>query len=85
MKKIEAVEGIDYYMALPYTLILRRDDEGEIVVEIKELPGCMAHGQDANEALEFIKEFQKAWIERCIESGSPVPEPEEEEDLPSGK
>jgi antitoxin HicB len=86
MKEIEAAKDIDYYMSLPYTFILRRDDEdGDIVVEIKELPGCMAHGQDANEALEIIKGFQRAWIERSIESGRPVPEPKEEEEMPSGK
>jgi antitoxin HicB len=85
MKITEAVKDTDYYMALPYTLLLQRDEDGEVVVEIKELPGCMAHGQDANEALEIVKEFQKAWIERCMESGRPVPEPEEEDELPSGK
>jgi antitoxin HicB len=85
MKKIEAAKDIGHYMALPYTIILRPDEDGDLVAQIKELPGCLAHGQDANEALETLKEFQHAWIERRIESGQSVPEPEDEEDLPSGK
>lgn len=85
MKKTEAVKDVGHYMALPYTIILRPDEDSDIVAQIRELPGCIAHGQDVNEALEVLKDFQQAWIERRIESGQPVPEPEEEEDLPSGK
>ena len=86
MKKTEAIiKDVPYYMGLSYTLTMRRDEEGDMVVEVKELPGCMAHGRDANEALEVLKEFQQAWIERCIESGKPVPEPDSEDDLPSGR
>jgi len=85
MKRTEALKDVVHYMALPYTIILKPDEEGDILAQVKELPGCLAHGQNASEALEILREFQRAWIERRIESGQPVPEPEEEEDLPSGK
>jgi antitoxin HicB len=75
----------DQYMSLPYTIIMHRDEDGDMVASIKELSGCMAHGQDANEALEILAEFQRAWIERRIESGNDVPLPEKDEELPSGK
>lgn len=79
------VKGLDYYMTLPYTIILRQDEEGDMIAEMKELEGCTAHGKDANEALEMLREFQKAWIERRMESGQYIPEPEKDDDLPSGK
>ena len=81
----ETAKGLDFYMALPYTIILRRDAEGDMVAEVKELEGCIAHGRDASEALEILKEFQQAWIERRIATGQEVPQPEEEDRLPSGK
>ena len=65
---------------------MRRDDEGDLVAKIDELPGCSAHGATPAEALENLAEAQQLWIEDCIEAGQPVPEPEaEEETLPSGK
>jgi antitoxin HicB len=81
----ETARELDRYMTLPYTIILRRDAEGDMVAEIKELEGCIAHGRDASEALEILKEFQQAWIERRIAAGQEVPAPEEEDRLPSGK
>src|SRR5205807_8065423 len=84
MNKI-AKRDLNYYMGLPYTVLLREDDEGDIVATVQELPGCMAHGKDAREAWRNIREVQRAWIEDCLESGDSIPVPEEEEVLPSGK
>lgn len=74
-----------YYLELPYTVILRRDEEGDYVARVDELPGCSAHGKTQNEALENLQEAKELWIQDCIESGHPVPEPVVEETLPSGK
>ncbi|MGA2275785.1 MAG: type II toxin-antitoxin system HicB family antitoxin [Bryobacteraceae bacterium] len=74
-----------HYMALPYTKLLRPDTDGDIVARIVELPGCSAHGENAEEALENLQEAQRLWLEDCIEAGDPVPEPEKEDPLPSGK
>lgn len=75
----------DYYMALPYTLLLRKDEEGDIVARITEFEGCTAHGSTEAEALDALREVEQAWIEMRLEAGLPIPEPESEEDLPSGK
>jgi len=82
---LDTAKSVAYYMALPYTTVLRRDDEGDVVAHIEELPGCVAHGEDSHEALAILEEFKQAWIERCIAAGNPVPEPQIEEPLPSGK
>jgi len=77
--------NLAYYMALPYTRLLRPDQDGDVVAKILELPGCSAHGTDQQEALANLEEAQKLWLEDCLEAGDPVPEPERDELLPSGK
>jgi antitoxin HicB len=81
----EIVKDIAHYLSLPYATVLRRDEDGDTVARIEELPGCVAHGKDEAEAIENLKSMQKLWIEECIAGGNDVPEPESEESLPSGK
>jgi antitoxin HicB len=78
-------KSLAYYLDLSYTTVLRRDEEGDFVAKIDELPGCSAHGPNQNEALERLKEAQQLWIEDAIEAGDQVPEPEQPLPLPSGK
>lgn len=79
------MNDMGYYLNLPYTIILRRDEQGDIVARIDELPGCAAHGKNPHEALERLEEAKALWITDCLESGDTVPEPAMEEALPSGK
>ncbi len=73
-------------MSLPYTKVLRRDkDDNLVVARIEELPGCSAHGSTESEALANLEDNMRAWIEDCIDSGDHVPKPAEDVELPSGK
>jgi antitoxin HicB len=83
--KRETLKSAAYYMSLPYTTVLRLDEAGDFVAHVQELPRCSAHGKDRAEALDNLQIVQRAWIEECLESNQPIPEPEPEEDLPSGK
>jgi antitoxin HicB len=74
-----------YYMALPYTKILQRDQDDDIVARVEELPGCSAHGATDQEALTNLQEAKMLWLEDCLGAGDPVPEPEKPEAPPSGK
>ena len=85
MKTTESVKDLKYYLSLPYTTVLKEDEDGDIVARIEELAGCVSHGSDEAEAIKNLKSMQAAWIETCIKSGRGVPEPELEEELPSGK
>jgi len=76
---------ISYYLDQPYTKILRRDEDGDIVATIEELDGCITHGNSEAEALQNLKEAQVAWIEAALGAGQEIPVPEPEEELPSGK
>jgi antitoxin HicB len=77
--------NIDYYRSLPYGIKLRRDEEGDWVARVEELPGCTAHGGTQSEALEHLEEMKTAWIEDAIQAGDSIPEPKSDEKLPSGK
>jgi antitoxin HicB len=85
MNTIEAIKDLNYYLSLPYTTVLRRDAEGDVVARVDELPGCIAHGKDNAEALSELESMKRLWIEDCLGSGQEVPEPQVEEPLPSGK
>ena len=86
MKTKNLKERVDEFAALHHTIVMRQDDEGDFVASIAELDGCVAHGQDATEALAELSSMKRLWIESCLADGKPVPLPAEEDDtLPSGK
>src|SRR5271165_729909 len=83
--KNELTKKRDYYRTLPYGIVLRRDEQGDWVARVSELPGCTAHGSTQAEALKNVEEVMAAWIEDALVSGAVVPEPRNDERLPSGK
>lgn len=59
-----------------YEIIIHWDDEDNIfIAEVPELPGCMAHGKDYDDALANIKEAISLWIDTAIKYGDPIPKP----------
>ena len=81
----ELTKRRDYYRSLPYGIVLRKDEEGDWVARIKELPGCTAHGATQIEALNNLDEVMDTWLEDALASGAAIPEPRIAEKLPSGK
>jgi len=59
-----------------YELIIFWDKSGQIfVVDVPELPGCMAHGRTKSEAIINAEAAIDLWIETAKEDGVIVPEP----------
>ena len=59
-----------------YEIILYWSNEDEVfIAEVPELPGCMAHGDDQEDALRNIKDAMQLWIDTAQELGDPVPQP----------
>ena len=59
-----------------YEIILYWSNVDQAVIAVvPELPGCMAHGNDYETALENIQEAMRLWIDTAQELGQPVPEP----------
>jgi predicted RNase H-like HicB family nuclease len=50
-------------------------EDNSFVVEVPELPGCMADGQTYAEAVSNAEEVIDEWIETARKLGRPIPEP----------
>ena len=59
-----------------YELIVYWSDRDEaFLVEVPELPGCMADGATRGEAVCKAEEVIRLWIETARALGRPIPEP----------
>jgi predicted RNase H-like HicB family nuclease len=59
-----------------YEIILYWSNEDRAyVAEVPELPGCMAHGDSLETALENVKAAIEFWTDTAREFGDPIPEP----------
>ena len=70
-KSLEYYLGLDYPMELTY----ESDDGGYWAAEVIDLPGCVSHGDTADEAVENLNEAKRLWIEDHLANGYAVPEP----------
>jgi predicted RNase H-like HicB family nuclease len=62
-----------------YEIIIYWSREDQVfVAEVPELPGCMAHGSNQQEALVNANEAIQLWIDTAQEFGDPIPEPKEQ-------
>ena len=63
-------------MSIKYELIIYWSDEDQsFVVEVPELPGCMADGETYEKAVANAQTIIQEWIATARELGRPVPEP----------
>jgi len=59
-----------------YEIIIYWDEtDACYIAEVPELPGCMAHGNNYDEALQQMKEAITLWLDTAKEFGDPIPEP----------
>ncbi len=56
-------------------IIYWSEDDNAFIVEVPELPGCMADGATYHEAIMNAETVVREWIETAKELGRPVPEP----------
>lgn len=63
-------------MRVKYELIIYWSDKDEaFVVDVPELPGCMADGKTYTEAVANAERVIEDWLETAHELGRYVPEP----------
>jgi predicted RNase H-like HicB family nuclease len=59
-----------------YELIVSwSEEDGVFVVDVPELPGCMAHGNTPAEAVVNAQDAIALWLDVAHEAGRPIPEP----------
>lgn len=81
---VNTIKDLSYYLALPYTIELVREDDSTWFARVPELPGCMTEGNSPTEAVQMMYDAMSAWLEVALADGQPVPEPRAAEDY-SGK
>lgn len=63
-------------MLIKYELIIYwSDDDQSFVVEVPELPGCMADGETYEQAVQNVQQIIDDWVETARKLGRPIPEP----------
>ncbi|MDO4438211.1 MAG: type II toxin-antitoxin system HicB family antitoxin [Eubacteriales bacterium] len=62
-------------MAKYERIIFWSEDDNKWIVDVPELPGCMADGSTPAEALENIEQIIIEWLETAKELERDIPEP----------
>lgn len=63
-------------MKVRYELILYWSDADQsFIVEVPELPGCVADGETYQEAVQNAEVVIQEWIQTAQALGRPIPEP----------
>lgn len=62
-------------MAKYERIIFWSEDDQKWIVDVPELPGCMADGATAVEALENVEVVINEWLELAQELGREIPQP----------
>ncbi len=63
-------------MSIRYELIIYwSEEDSTFIVEVPELPGCMADGQTYQEAVSNVEIVIQEWIETARELGRSIPSP----------
>lgn len=75
MDNVKRYKDVEYYMKLPYTIHLTPDPDGGYAIAIPLLPGCISQGENAQDAMNMIKDAQRQWIITALEDGIEIPEP----------
>lgn len=51
------------------------EEDNSVIAEVPELPGCIADGENYNEALQNIQIIIDEWIETAKSLNRPIPSP----------
>ena len=62
-------------MAKYERIICWSEEDQRWIVDVPELPGCMADGETAVEALENVEIIINEWLEQARELGREIPQP----------
>ena len=69
-------------MKIYYEMIIYWSQEDQaFIVEVPELPGCMADGKTYQEAVQNAEVIIQEWIETAQALGREIPEPKGKEDF----
>ena len=62
-------------VAMPYCRVVVPDENGGYSAEVLEMPGCLAQGDTAEEALKNLEGAMQSWVDALEGQGGTVPPP----------
>ena len=63
-------------MSQKYEIILYWSDDDQVfIAEVPELPGCVAHGDTQQTALQNVNDAIALWLDTARQLGRPLPQP----------
>jgi predicted RNase H-like HicB family nuclease len=71
--------SVENLMKLRYKIELTplsRQDGGGFLATIPLLKGCQSDGETPDQAIQNLREAQKAWFSSALKHGDPIPTPE---------
>ena len=71
----ELEKKLNYYMSLPYEIVITPSPEGGYAAKIPDLPGCITQGETRLEVLEMIEDAKRCWLTAELEDEEDIPEP----------
>lgn len=69
------VKTVEHYMALPYEVVVKPDEDGGWFARVPDLPGCMTYSETREGLWAMIEDAKKGWIGDALEHGHSIPEP----------
>ena len=76
MENSELEKKLNYYMSLPYDIVITPSPEGGYAAHIPDLPGCITQGDTRLEVLEMIEDAKLCWLTAALEDEDDIPEPD---------
>jgi antitoxin HicB len=74
--KDDKIHNLEYYLILPYKLVIVHEETGGFFAEIEELPGCMTQGETMDEVLKNIDDAKRLWLKTAYDDKMEIPMPE---------
>lgn len=78
MKKTKDRKDINYYIGLPWTYTIEKENDNGTsyyIIRVNELPGICTDAESLDLGMEEIKDLIACAVEIYKEKGEPVPEP----------
>lgn len=74
--KSDQKNTLEYYVKLPYTLVITPEESGGFFVKVEELPGCISQGNSIEEAISNIEDAKRVWLKTALERKIETPLPD---------
>ena len=72
------MKNLAYYLKLNYPVSVVQDDEGDFIVSLKDLHGCMSDGPTLQKAFKNLDIAKRLWIKSRLAANLDVPEPKDD-------